>query len=385
MDPGTDLGSLLTGAMPHTPGNGTSNHMINGSGNNNGSGRSSQTGQSQPSIASSLPDHYGAMEKASNFLAATQNLFTQKSEATNNASSSGLGPIARPRSYSTSASSHYTNNNSLAHNNPLGSGNFMTSYFNKLSSADDHHSMANNSSQPRKSSSGFFGGNSSPLFGNVASNSGAKNMYGSLFDASTYPNTSGTVESVVGSALDDLSIDDIHSQIEREAYPEKETGSNLNPIGDNNDNVSTRNLGSTSTLIGSTAPVNIPGSRSHRSNIGNLSPPMGASPLAASLGHHQIGVSPFARANSVATGTSASSFYDFVSGNDLSPSASQKHESASTVVQAAVSILEIQRLERELSQAKAALAKMANYEESIQQARNVSSFIVRRTFSILTH
>lgn len=50
-------------------------------------------------------------------------------------------------------------------------------------------------------------------------------------------------------------------------------------------------------------------------------------------------------------------------------------ESNSSIVNAAASVLEIQRLKEELISAKNQLAKMASYEDGIQQARTVSTVI----------
>ncbi|XP_076366619.1 putative E3 ubiquitin-protein ligase UNKL isoform X1 [Tachypleus tridentatus] len=86
-----------------------------------------------------------------------------------------------------------------------------------------------------------------------------------------YPAAVDTVESVVGNALDDLNLDDINV----EASIDKELECEANPVS------SSLSAGLVSSgILGSSAPVNIPGSGSihdHR-GLGNLSPPV-TSPL----------------------------------------------------------------------------------------------------------
>ncbi|XP_013773708.1 RING finger protein unkempt homolog isoform X1 [Limulus polyphemus] len=94
--------------------------------------------------------------------------------------------------------------------------------------------------------------------------------------SSFYPTAVNTVESVVGNALDDLNLDDINF----EASIDKELECEANPVS------SSLSAGlASSGILGSSAPVNIPGSDSihDHSRLGNLSPPV-TSPL-GSLPH----------------------------------------------------------------------------------------------------
>ena len=99
------------------------------------------------------------------------------------------------------------------------------------------------------------------------------------------------------------------------------------------------------------------------------SPPVGASPLTSSLasgpgGHNTgFGMSPFLqRTNSVGQ----SSLYDFASTTNMSPGGNGSNSSSIVA-----SMMEVQRLREENSLHKATLA---NYEEKLAQAMNVSHF-----------
>lgn len=109
---------------------------------------------------------------------------------------------------------------------------------------------------------------------------------------------------------------------------------------------------------------------------------MNASPL-TSLGAHSAGahfsVSPYTRNTSINAGhgvpsSTTSSLYDFASVPKLSPSsvnAQSTGNASNAVVQAAASMLEMQRLREELSLTK---AKLKSWEESLYQARTVRDF-----------
>lgn len=108
--------------------------------------------------------------------------------------------------------------------------------------------------------------------------------------------------------------------------------------------------------------------------IGNLSsPPPASSPLTSSIasGHSHstgaFGVSPFARMGSVGNQQSVgSSIYDFAvggGGTNMSPSS----QGNTSIV---ASMMEVQRLRDEVTLHK---ATMANYEEKLSQAMNVSA------------
>ncbi len=145
------------------------------------------------------------------------NICCQSFQAHRDIPTPGLGPIARPRSYSTSTA----NSDSL-----------LSSYLEK------NGPLKNNTSS-------LFGGTSSPLFANLRD---------SGFNVNAFYNDS--LDAVLNQTLDDLNLDDIHM----EASLEKDfIGSN---VGDNHDNNAMNAVNSVlhrSSLLGSTAPVNIPG------------------------------------------------------------------------------------------------------------------------------
>lgn len=265
MDNSNDLASILSNALPQsTAGNGinnststisstTSSIINNANCNNNSSGINIQRSNNQnqllqqksSSIASSLPDHYGTFDP--NHFGSTQQQQIFNCDQMN----SGPGPIARPRSYSTS------NSNTNMSSNILPSESLLSNYFKMQASSEDKPLGMNGPVSLRKVStpSSLFGGTSSPLFSGLSSNTSHLNNSMSLFGAPGYPTTADTVESVVGSALEDLNLDDIHL----EASLEKELG----PTGGNGGSDSDNNclLGrspASSNLLGS-APVNIPG------------------------------------------------------------------------------------------------------------------------------
>jgi len=133
-----------------------------------------------------------------------------------------LGPIARPRSFSTSTS------NST-------SDTLLSSYLEK------NGPLKNNTSS-------LFGGTSSPLFANLRE---------SGFNVNVNAFYNDSLDAVLNQTLDDLNLDDIHM----EASLDKDFGSS-SLGGDNHDSNAMNAVNSVlhrSSLLGSTAPVNIPG------------------------------------------------------------------------------------------------------------------------------
>uniref|UniRef100_T1K2F6 C3H1-type domain-containing protein n=1 Tax=Tetranychus urticae TaxID=32264 RepID=T1K2F6_TETUR len=373
--------------------------------NNNNQSKLSSTGSS--SIASSLPDHFGTSFDSNHFGNLQSQLFNRETASpmsnlgtapttgsqanhgqgtnsiTNSGSNSsvnptsGPGPIARPRSYS--SSNAHTSSMAAAANNHIGE-TLLSSYFKNVEEKQNSFGQSNRKLSTPSSSLFASGANNSSLFSSLTGN----RDNGGFFGGSGFPSTADTVESCLGHVVEDLSLDDIHleASLEKELGPSSQNRVN-NSLVDSVDPVSNTNcvLGRSPgqpSLIGSTAPVNIPGARlgGHRSAIANLSsPPMNASPL-ASLGAHSVGafgVSPYTRTTSLnahgVSSSAASSLYDFTSGANMSPSSVNPTStgSASSVVQAAASMLENQRLREELALIK---AKWSNWEENLLKASN---------------
>lgn len=159
--------------------------------------------------SSSPPDGYRSSEKSSPFGDAMNAIGQRKQPNELPGSSLGLGPIARPRSYSTSASYHSSTRNSY---NPIGSAGGEGILSSILKMSEESREPLNGSSSYRSGSANMFSENSnlsrSPLLG-LTSNPGGNNS-GGMFAAPGFTNQTHTVESVVASALEDLKIDDIH-------------------------------------------------------------------------------------------------------------------------------------------------------------------------------
>ncbi|RWS30453.1 E3 ubiquitin-protein ligase UNKL-like protein [Leptotrombidium deliense] len=405
MDNSTDLASLLSNALPQTnSGNGNStnsisnstmmtsasNALANHSAKNNGNSSSMNIAISRPSqtqsqdsaklsssVASSLPDHFATSFDSNRFggsPALQQQIFQRDQTPPMNTVGPGPGPIARPRSYSSSNASTALPVPGSGFGVPADS--ILSNYLKMSSTVEEKSTIGlNGPHSARPGTSSLFAGTASPLFSTLTGNREGGNNCLSLFGTSGFHATADTVESVVGSALEDLNLDDIHL----EASLEKDLGHPSSHHGGNggltdNDIASSVSSSLGRSLVGSTPPVNIPGARleGHRSSIANLSsPPIGASPL-ASLGGQSTGpytVSPFARpslnaqASSVASVTS--SLYEFNSGTNLSPS-SQSGGGSSNVLQSAASLF--QRLKEQLQKLKEEVAqhkrKIASLEET---------------------
>ncbi|KAI1301869.1 RING finger protein unkempt [Halotydeus destructor] len=326
-----DLDSLCheMGSTPHSNNNIS---ITNGNGNFTGNG----SGKGLNMVASSLPiDHYVAgLENAS--IGNSMNQFEQRGHENRQAATpttAGPGVIARPRSYSTSASTHYG-----GLHNPL-SGAHMSGLFGRdknLNSSMDLH--------PRSSSSVFFNERKSPIYSNTKSH--MENGLSSSILLGSY--ASDTVESVVGSAMEDLNMEELHNTIEAPLEGEKFSRAE-------NDN-SYSYFGSSVGAIGSTAPMNIPGARplNQRPSLGNSSP-VGASPLAS---FSQPFISPFAPSNSLTS--------SMLAGYMKKHSPPGARESGSSIVHEAASRVEVQRLKQELAAVKTTAGdRVADYENLI--------------------
>ena len=236
MEGTTDLSALVSNVLPPNNCN-TSPVPIS---RTNSMSASQQTNplahnrSNQQSVASSLPDHY----PSSGFdLSAPQPPPQMHRDIP---TPSGLGPIARPRSYSTSTANS--------------SDNYLMSY---LSEKTNGPSLKTNTCS-------LFSGTSSPLFANLRESafglqsSGADNS-NSFFNP---------IDAVLNQTLDDLNLDDIHMEANSgQSGGQQNSVSNNN--SDNHENNSINNsinsfgLHRNSSLLASTQPVNIPGNYSY--------------------------------------------------------------------------------------------------------------------------
>lgn len=253
-------------------------------------------------IASSLPDHFGAGFESSHFgrgsvtsslsnqlfireqtppignslgtapssnnnshvLGAGTGSTTTSVSGQPNSSATGLGPIARPRSNSSSN----TNSSNIPSTNSFGES-LLSNLFKNVE--EKQNLLLNGPQSTRKlsnpTSSLFSTGNSPSLFRSLTSN---RDNVNSLFGAPGYPTTADTVESCLGLAVEDLSLDDIHleASLERDLGPSTTNTVNNSALGDDSaasvmNCVLGRSPGQpASTLLGS-APVNIPGKMTH--------------------------------------------------------------------------------------------------------------------------
>lgn len=239
-------------------------------------------------VASSLPDHFSGGFESSNFITGSitssisNQLFTREQtppignnslgtapSSNNNAhvlgvqpnsSAPGPGPIARPRSYSSSN----TNSSNISATANSFSESLLSNLF---KNAEDKQNIYMNGPQSSRklstpTSSLFSSGNNSSLFTSLTSN---RDNINSLFGAPGYPTTADTVESCLGLAVEDLSLDDIQleASLERDLGPNtvNNTVNNSGLGDDSTSSVTNCLLGrSPSTLLGS-APVNIPGNK----------------------------------------------------------------------------------------------------------------------------
>jgi len=203
-----------------------------------------------------------------------------------------------------------------------------------------------------------------------------------------YP-ASDTVESVVGNALEDLNLDEplnLAASLDKDLETDSPTVSNSISAG----------LAS-SGMLGSSAPVNIPGSAlSERSTLGSNFSPSTSSPLqqlqsgflSAARFSHQDSLdssSAFMNASHIQLSSSASKIssftsgglFDFTSHQNMSPSSRPSHHPSSSLVNSfplspslgtnLSTELHMQRLCEELVSSR---SKFASWDERINQARS---------------
>ncbi|XP_057659912.1 putative E3 ubiquitin-protein ligase UNKL isoform X2 [Diorhabda carinulata] len=170
-----------------------------------------------------------------------------------------------------------------------------------------------------------------------------------------------TVESVVGNALEELNLEDslnLSGALDRDLDADSPTVSNSISVG----------LASSAGLLGSSAPVNIPGST--RSALGGFSP-QGNSPMQPFLSATRFSQSDIDFLNHSQISSSASkinnyqSFFDFQSQTSISPN-SRNHNNFSSMSPSINSNLEVVRLREELGSYR---LQLSNWEDRFQQAR----------------
>lgn len=293
----------------------------------------------------------------------------------NNNNNSNLGPIARPRSYS---SSHTSNLNH--HLNSITREQILNSYF-KNSIEEKSGAAINGLTQQnilpiRKVStpSTLFAANSTAQqqYNALVNKNSSNQMSNSVQNSTTnqffqnLESTNSTVGSVVHSlALDDLTLDDFGESIEKDLLSQGLANSSLQDEQCNLQQAGNHLVRSSSNLInnnnnhnGTTAPVNIPGAN-QRTDIGNINSPLvgfGQSPLSTTSLNHNISSSV------------GSSLYDFVSHSNMSPTNQQQHQQLNLIQQhqqqnQAILMHEIHRLRDELAMTK---SKGIKYEEELQ-------------------
>ncbi|CAH1110075.1 unnamed protein product [Psylliodes chrysocephalus] len=195
--------------------------------------------------------------------------------------------------------------------------------------------------------------------------------YSSLGSSSFFSRGNDTVESVVGNALDELNLDDLNlsGALDRDLDTDSPTVSNSISVG----------LASSAGLLGSSAPVNIPGST--RSGLGGFSP-QGNSPmqpfLSAATRFSQsdldfLNHSGIQMSSSTSKMNSYPNFFDFQN-QSISPN-SRNHNNFS-MSPSINSNLEIVRLRDELGTYR---LQLNNWEERFQQARTACDAWQRET------
>ncbi|CAG2116341.1 unnamed protein product, partial [Medioppia subpectinata] len=260
---------------------------------------------------------------------------------------SALGPIARPRSYSTSTAmsaasenllaSYLERNGQLKHNPNSLFGGMSSGHNSPFAAVRESH-------DPFGHSLGGVGGGGHGLGGTQYSNS---------------------IDAVLNQTLDDLNLDDIHMEA-----MDKDFGSGREGRDHQHNDLGGGHPGDNSirnSLLGSTQPVNIPGARLGNANSSLSSPPVGASPLGSSLSSRDA-FGLMHRTNSVGQ----SSLYDFGGGGNgagnMSPVGGGNGGNGANQSTIVASMMEVQRLREENTLHKATLA---NYEEKLAQAMNL--------------
>ena len=248
MEPSTDLSQIVSNVLPpstQTPTNSNSSPVSIGSTPNRNPQTTTTAGRNQ-SVASSLPDHFAVYPDLSAPHPPPTLIGREYSSGTSGSGSQGPGPIARPRSFSTSQTSVAERNLAQQETSSL-----FSQYLNESKNILGFKEL-----------NGPIGSTGSGV------NSGGGNKKNSLFGTPSPLFSSwlaqDSVESVL-SGLDDLNLDDISM----EATMEKEFGPappshhhnvnsnlNLNSNCDNDNSVINSVL---NRQIGPTQPVNIPG------------------------------------------------------------------------------------------------------------------------------
>ena len=233
MDGATDLSTLVSNVLPPNNCN-TSPVPISRTNSMSSSGQTPNSNiahnrSNQQSVASSLPDHYpgGGFD-----LSAPQPPPQMHRDIQ---TPSGLGPIARPRSYSTSTA------------------NSSDSYLSFLSRDPERK----NGPSMNTNTCSLFSGTSSPLFANLRES--AFSLQSS--DTNSFFNP---IDAVLNQTLDDLNLDDIHMEA-NSGHSGNQHNNVSNNNSDNHDNNAINNavnsfgMHRNSSLLASTQPVNIPG------------------------------------------------------------------------------------------------------------------------------
>lgn len=345
-----------------------------------------QTNNGTGFMPSSVPSHFGFSELAASGLRSQPSglgAFRRENSPPmlgSHNNSNNLGPIARPRSYS---SSHTSN---LHHNlNSITREQILNTYFkNSIEEKTAVNGLNQQNILPmRKVStpSTLFAANSNAqqqfnaLQSNLVNTNSNNHLASSIHSSSAanqyfqnLDSTNTTVESVVHSlALDDLTLDDLEESIEKDLLNHGLAASSSMQDDQRNNlqqNASSVNLvRSSSNLInannngGGTAPVNIPGAN-QRTDIANINSPLvgfGQSPLSTTSLNHNVSSSV------------GSSLYDFASHSNMSPTNQQQQlnliQQQQQHNQQAILMNEIHRLRDELVMTK---NKGIKYEEELQ-------------------
>jgi len=348
-------------------------------------------------MPSSVPTHFGFAELAAGLRSQqhqqpTSGLGQFRRENSppmlNSHNSNNLGPIARPRSYS---SSHTSN---LHHNlNSITREQFLNQYFKNSIEEKSTSTNVNNGSLAQQNvlpmrkvstPSTLFAATSNAqqqfnaLQSNLVNTSSSSHLASSIQNSAAnqyfqnLDSTNTTVESVVHSlALDDLTLDDFEESIEKGLLNQGLAANSS--LKDETNLQSTANLvrsssnlvRSSSNLINNnnngTPPVAIPGAN-QRNELGNINSPLvgfGQSPLSAASLNHNVSSSV------------GSSLYDFASHSNMSPTNQQQLNMMQQNQQQAILMNEIHRVRDELAITQ---SKVIKYEEELQMAKKACEF-----------
>lgn len=178
-------------------------------------------------------------------------------------------PIGRPRSYS-SSTNHSSESLPLHQKAPGSEREDREASIRKQLKAIDNEPMADPLEKARLKQDVWLVHGLTPPPMNASSSASSSSFY----------HSTNTVESVVGVALDDLSLEDINVEASM-ASIDKDLENDSNPVSTS----ITQGLTS-SGLLGSSAPMNIPGASGMHCNRrlgGNMSPPVGSLPHSLGL------------------------------------------------------------------------------------------------------